>query len=87
MSNQKSLKVDYDEIGNGPTVLLLHSTATGSHQWKHFINKFKDEFHFIAPNLIGYGKTDKWESTYPQRLINQVNLLEKIPALKKKNSQ
>ena len=84
LSTKKSLKVDYEEIGNGPTLLLLHSTATGARQWKHFINKFKDQFHFIAVNLIGYGNTDKWESEYPQRLIDQVNLLEKIPALNKK---
>ena len=83
LNTQKLLEVDYEEIGDGPTVLLLHSTATGARQWKHFINKFKERFHFVAVNLIGYGNTHKWENEHPQRLIDQVNLLEHVPALKK----
>ena len=81
MPNRKTFTVDYEEIGNGPKVLLLHSTATGVRQWKYFINKFKDRFHFVAPNLIGYGKTDKWKDENPQRLIDQVYILKRIPAL------
>ena len=52
LNTQKLFEVDYEEIGDGPTVLLLHSTATGARQWKHFINKFKERFHFVAVNLI-----------------------------------
>ena len=77
--------VDYLEAGCGPTVLLLHSSASGNHQWKNFINSSKDSFHFIALNLLGYGKTEKWKSEYPQKLIDQVRLLEKIPSLMDRN--
>ena len=81
----KSVEVDYFESGVGPKIVLLHATATGARQWMNFINDYKNQFHFIAINLIGYGNTPKWESSYPQRLTDQVRLLEKIPSLKNGN--
>ena len=75
-------EVDYFEAGVGPTVVLLHATATGARQWKNIINGYKDKFHFVAVNLIGYGNTPKWESDHTQRLSDQVSLFEKIPPIK-----
>ena len=47
---QKNLKVkvDYVEIGNGPKVVLLHSTATGIKQWRYLLENYKNRFCFIA---------------------------------------
>ena len=53
MQKIQKVKVDYVEIGNGPKVVLLHSTATGYKQWKHLIENYKNRFCFIAINLIG----------------------------------
>ena len=75
-------EVDYFEVGVGPTVVLLHATATGARQWKNIINGYRDKFRFVAVNLIGYGNTPKWESDHTQRLSDQVSLFEKLPPIK-----
>ena len=82
MQKNQNVKVDYVEIGNGPKVVLLHSTATGIKQWRYLLENYKNRFCFIAVNLIGYGKTYKWERSESQKLIDQVKLLENIPSLK-----
>ena len=81
MIKTNTYRVDFEEIGDGPLVLLLHATATGSAQWKHLIHNYKECFRFINVNLIGYGKTPKWSNSESQTLLDQVNILNEIPML------
>ena len=73
--------VEFFEKGIGPKVVLFHSSASGAGQWKVLMDHFKDKFHFISVNLIGYGNTTAWNQNKVQTLLDQVKLLEKIPSL------
>lgn len=73
--------VEFLEKGSGPKVVLFHSSASGAGQWKVLMDHFKEKFHFISVNLIGYGKTTAWTQDKVQTLLDQVKLLEKIPSL------
>ncbi len=43
--------------GTGPTVLLLHSTATDARQWQAQISELRGDFTVVAPDLRGYGRS------------------------------
>jgi pimeloyl-ACP methyl ester carboxylesterase len=43
--------------GAGPTVLLLHSTATDARQWRRQIHELRRDFTVVAPDLRGYGRS------------------------------
>ena len=43
--------------GDGPTVLLLHSSGASSRQWKALIQAEHDKNRFIAPDFLDYGGT------------------------------
>jgi len=43
--------------GDGPTVLLLHSSGASSRQWKALIQTEQHANRFIAPDLLDYGGT------------------------------
>ena len=73
--------VDFFEAGVGPKVVLFHSNASSAGQWKTLMERYSDRFHFIAINLIGYGKISGWLSGKVQSLSDQVKLIEKIPTL------
>ena len=73
--------VEFFEKGIGPKVVLFHSSASSAGQWKVLMDHFKDKFHFISVNLIGYGNTTAWNQNKVQTLLDQVKLLEKIPSL------
>ncbi len=49
--------IDYLEAGHGPTVILLHSSASGNRQWRALISRLSDRYRVVAPNLVGYGQT------------------------------
>jgi len=52
---------DFIEVGQGPTVILLHSSVAGARQWRSLMDVLADRYRVIAINLIGYGKTPAWD--------------------------
>jgi 2-hydroxymuconate-semialdehyde hydrolase len=47
--------------GDGPGVLLLHGFPTSSHLWRDLVPILAPRFRAIAPDLLGYGDSDKPE--------------------------
>jgi pimeloyl-ACP methyl ester carboxylesterase len=52
--------VFYREAGapDAPTLILLHGFPSASHQFRELIPLLADRFHLIAPDLLGFGKSD-----------------------------
>ena len=53
------LEVFYRQAGNpaNPTVLLLHGFPSSSHMFRNLIHALADDFHLIAPDHIGFGRS------------------------------
>ncbi|WP_417887530.1 alpha/beta fold hydrolase [Zunongwangia sp.] len=45
--------------GNGYPVILLHGTGAGSVTWYPSISILSKYFQVIAPDIVGYGESDK----------------------------
>jgi pimeloyl-ACP methyl ester carboxylesterase len=65
------LTVFYREAGaaDAPTLLLLHGFPSSSHMFRDLIPLLADEFHLVAPDLPGFGKSampksDEFEYTF-----------------------
>jgi pimeloyl-ACP methyl ester carboxylesterase len=52
--------VDVMDVGIGPAVVLLHSSASGNRQWRRLMDELKDRYRLLAVNLFGYGATSPW---------------------------
>jgi len=77
----EGLDVFYLEAGSNdaPTVLLLHGFPTSSHMFRNLVPALADEFHVIAPDYIGYGRSsmpsvDEFEYTF----AHQTEIVEKF---------
>lgn len=59
-ANVDGLNVFYREAGKTgqPKLLLLHGFPTSSHMFRNLIPLLSDQFHIVAPDLPGFGKTD-----------------------------
>lgn len=44
--------------GDGPPVILLHSSSSHSGQWKQLSDRLRGRFRVLAPDLHGYGQSD-----------------------------
>lgn len=71
-----SRTIDYIEAGSGPCVILLHSSVTGNRQWRTTVEALQDQYHVIAINFFGYGRTSPWPGGREQTLADQGELVQ-----------
>ncbi|QNK01332.1 alpha/beta fold hydrolase [Dyella telluris] len=55
------------EAGEGAPVVLLHGFPETNYGWRHQIAALSRQYRVIAPDLRGYGKTDKPVDGYDKR--------------------
>ena len=56
------IRTHYLEGGTGQTVVLLHSGEFGAAaeiSWEYNLAAFSEYFHVVAPDWLGFGRTDK----------------------------
>ncbi len=56
------IKTHFLEAGSGPDLILLHGGEYGASAeitWRHNIGPLAERFHVIAPDMLGWGGTDK----------------------------
>jgi pimeloyl-ACP methyl ester carboxylesterase len=69
-----SFDLDVLDVGAGPAVVLLHSSASGHRQWRRLVDMLKDRYRLLAVNLFGYGATSPWPAARPMTLGDQAEL-------------
>jgi pimeloyl-ACP methyl ester carboxylesterase len=57
-------RTHYLKAGSGPPVVLIHGGASDSRDWIDTMNALSDRFTFYAPDVIGFGQSEKNESGY-----------------------
>ena len=56
------LNTHYLEAGSGPPLVLIHGGGAGADaqgNWQSCIPLYADDFHVIAVDMVGFGKTEK----------------------------
>jgi pimeloyl-ACP methyl ester carboxylesterase len=70
-------RIFFREAGHGENVLLLHGFPTASWDWNKIWEPLAERFHLIAPDLIGFGFSDK-PQRYDYSLKDQASLCEAL---------
>ncbi len=65
------IKLHYVTAGSGPLVILLHGFPEFWYSWRKQIPQLSKHFRVVAPDLRGYGETDKPKGVknYSSRII------------------
>lgn len=75
------IQMHYIDEGKGEIILALHGEPSWSYLYRKFIPVLKD-YRFIAPDLIGFGKSDKivgWKNySFDLHFKSLVNLIDKL---------
>ena len=72
--------VGYESSGDGPLVVLVHSSVSGRRQWQSLTSVLEGRFRVVAIDLIGYSQTPAWTHARPQQLSDQSALIHQIAA-------
>ena len=55
----RGVRVRYAEAGSGPPLLLVHGILVDHVEWADLVPRLADRFRCIAPDLPGFGGSDK----------------------------
>lgn len=77
------IELNIAEAGKGPLVLMLHGFPESWYSWRHqFEPLAKAGFHAVAPDMRGYGKSDKPADVKAYNQVEVINdIIGLIPAL------
>lgn len=63
------VRMHYVRAGSGPPVLLLHGWPQTWYMWRKLVGPLAAHYTVIAPDLRGYGLSDKPTSGYDKRTM------------------
>jgi haloalkane dehalogenase len=69
-------KMHYVEEGQGDPILFLHGVPTSSYVWRNVIPHLTSLGRCIAPDLIGFGKSEKPDIEYT--IFDHIKYIEKF---------
>ncbi|HEY5098789.1 MAG TPA: alpha/beta fold hydrolase, partial [Gaiellaceae bacterium] len=77
------LRMHYVDEGSGPPVLLLHGEPTSSFLWRNIIPPLVAAgYRAVAPDLIGFGRSDKPEDigwySYDRHVASVEQLVDEL---------
>ena len=75
ITHLQGARVSYSATGAGEPVVLLHSSACSSAQWRRLSETLSERFRVIAPDLVGYGGSDPWAGPGSLRLSDEAALV------------
>ena len=54
---EDSARIDYEEIGSGPTIVLVPGSCSTGAAWRPVIERLSNQFRCVTTSLLGYGRT------------------------------
>ncbi|QEW06623.1 alpha/beta fold hydrolase [Nitrincola iocasae] len=66
-----SIETAYLSSGAGQPLILLHGAGAGAVTWYPSIGAISKHFHVIAPDIVGYGESDKPEASYDRAYFSK----------------
>lgn len=64
-----SINTSYLSAGSGDPVIFLHGGGAGAVTWYPSIGPLARDFHVIAPDIVGYGESDKPDAAYDKKFF------------------
>lgn len=66
-----AIETAYLSSGSGQPLILLHGAGAGAVTWYPSIGAISKHFHVIAPDIVGYGESDKPEASYDRAYFSK----------------
>lgn len=66
-----SVQTAYLSAGEGFPVVCLHGAGAGAVTWYPSIGPISKNFHVIAPDIVGYGESDKPDASYDRAYFSK----------------
>jgi pimeloyl-ACP methyl ester carboxylesterase len=71
-------RIDYDECGSGPTVVLVPGSCSTGAAWRSVIASWQGRFRCVTTSLLGYGGTAERRSAGDPAISHEAEILESV---------
>jgi pimeloyl-ACP methyl ester carboxylesterase len=78
MINDVYGRIDYDECGAGPTIVLVPGSCSTGAAWRPVIADLNGQFRCVTTSLLGYGGTDERRTASDPSISHEAEALESV---------
>jgi pimeloyl-ACP methyl ester carboxylesterase len=78
MINDVCGRIDYDECGAGPTIVLVPGSCSTGAAWRPVIADLNGQFRCVTTSLLGYGGTDERRTASDPSISHEAEALESV---------
>ena len=71
-------RIDYDECGSGPAVVLLPGSCSTGAAWRPVIAAWGNQFRSVTTSLLGYGGTDERRTAGDPSISRNAEAMESV---------
>jgi pimeloyl-ACP methyl ester carboxylesterase len=71
-------RIDYDESGNGPTIVLVPGSCSTGAAWRPVVAQWNNGFRYVTTSLLGYGATAERRTAQDAGISRQAEMLETV---------
>lgn len=71
-------RIDYDESGDGPTVVLIPGSCSTGAAWRPIVSRWAGNFRCVTTSLLGYGGTAERRTTLDADISHEAEILEAV---------
>jgi pimeloyl-ACP methyl ester carboxylesterase len=70
--------IDYDEAGDGPTVVLVPGSCSTGAAWRPLIAQWQNRFRCVTTSLLGYGGTAERRTSQDANISREAEIVEAV---------
>src|SRR6185295_10777828 len=71
-------RIDYDESGDGPAVVLVPGSCSTGAAWRPVISQWKGRFRCVTTSLLGYGGTAERRTARDTDISHEAGIVEAV---------
>jgi pimeloyl-ACP methyl ester carboxylesterase len=71
-------RIDYDESGDGPTIVLVPGSCSTGAAWRPIVVQWENGFRCVTTSLLGYGGTAERRTTLDADISLEAEMLESV---------
>ena len=71
-------RIDYDETGDGPAVVLVPGSCSTGAAWKPVVSQWSNSFRCVTTSLLGYGGTAERRTTEDADISHEAEIIEAV---------
>jgi pimeloyl-ACP methyl ester carboxylesterase len=70
--------IDYDESGQGPTIVLVPGSCSTGVAWRPVMSRWQSRFRCVTTSLLGYGRTAERRTLVDSDIGHEAEILESV---------